>query len=226
MAYAAAVPSTTAAPTEQRSLGRRALLVGAPAIWVGVALAHPMGELGTIYEDLHDQVDVWMSVHLLQLVLAVGLGSALWLAVRGHPGTSATLTRLAVPVYLVFFAAFDAVAGIATGLALHHATTLEGAERAGAVSTLEYLADNRFASDFSPVWALGETALLVAIVGAALTFRRAGATRATWVLAMVGVLSVMHSGPPAAIGFAALAVAMWRADRQGLVADLRGPPPW
>ena len=185
-----------------------------------------MGELGTIYEDLHDQVDVWIGVHLAQLVLAVGLGSGLWVAVRGRTGRSATLTRLAVPVYLVFFAAFDAVAGIATGLALHHATTLDGAERAGAVSTLEYLADNRFASDFSPVWAIGQTALVVALVGLALTFRRAGATRATWIPAMVGVLAVNHMGPAAAIGFAALAWALWRADREGLVADLHGPPPW
>jgi hypothetical protein len=206
--------TTTAVPLPR---WRRAAFVGIPAIWIVVALIHPVANVGSIYEDLSDDVNVWIGVHLAQLVLAAGLGSILWVAVRGHRGTSATLTRIAVPVYLVFFAAFDAVTGIASGLALHHASSLSGAEQAGAASTVEYLANNRITADVSPVWALGQTAMVVALLGTAVTFRRAGGSRATWVSGMVGALAVMHAGPPAAVGFAALGFALRSADREGLV---------
>jgi hypothetical protein len=174
-----------------------------------------MVQADAIYEGLRHDVGLWIGVHVAQLVLATGLGAALWLAVRGRHGPAATLTRLAIPVYLVFFAAFDSVAGIASGLALHHAGSLSGDERAGAVSTAEYLLDNRWAGDMSALWSVAQVALVVAILGTATTLRRAGASRLTWIAGFVGVLTCMHAGPPAAVGLVALGTALWTAERQG-----------
>jgi hypothetical protein len=194
---------------------RLGLFAGVPACWVVVALVHPMVQADAIYEGLRHDVGLWVGVHVAQLVLATGLGAALWLAVRGRSGPAATLTRLAVPVYLVFFAAFDSVAGIGSGLALHHAESLTGGERAGAIGTAEYLLDNRWAGDMSALWSVAQVALVVAVLGTAVTLRRAGTRRLTWVAGFVGALACMHAGPPAAVGLVALGTALWTAERQG-----------
>jgi hypothetical protein len=210
-------PDAPAGPARRGRPGRLALVAGVPAVWVVLALAHPRVEADAIYEGLRDRVGLWLGIHLAQLALATGLGVALWLAVRHQPGPAATLTRLAVPVYLVFWAAFDAVAGVASGLALHHASSLTGAERDGAASTAEYLLDNRVSGDLSAVWFVGQVALVVAVLGVAFTLRRVGAPRSVWGAAVVGVLVSMHAGPPAAVGLAALGFALWRAERRGLL---------
>jgi hypothetical protein len=194
---------------------RLALFAGVPAGWVVVALVHPMVQADAIYDGLRHDVGLWIGVHVAQLVLATGLGAALWLAVRGRNGPAATITRLAIPVYLVFFAAFDSVAGIASGLALHHAGSLTGDERAGAIGAAEYLLDNRWAGDMSVLWSVAQVALVVAVLGTATTLRHAGASRLTWIAGVVGVLTCMHAGPPAAVGLVALGTALWTAERQG-----------
>ncbi len=106
----------------RRITGRTALVVGVPTAWAVVALIHPMGGGGSVYEELRDKADLWLGVHIAQLVLSVGLGAALWITVRGRATIAATLTRLAIPVYLVFFAAFDSISGIASALAIRQPT--------------------------------------------------------------------------------------------------------
>jgi hypothetical protein len=180
-----------------------------------VALAHPRVQDDAIYEGLRHDVTLWTGIHVAQLVLATGLATALWLTVRGRKGAAPTMTRIAVPIYLAFFAAFDSVAGIASGLALHRAESLGGEERAGAIETAEYLLDNRWAGDVSILWAVAQFALVAAVIGAATTLRHAGAPRITWIAAYAGILVSMHAGPPAAVGLAALGTALWTAERQG-----------
>ena len=115
-----------------RRMWRRALLVGAPVGWIGAVLLHPSASPGTIFEDLSAAADRWLFVHFAQLVLALAFGAALWIAVRGRRGMAATITRISVPVYLVFFSAFDSVAGISTGLVVRHAQSMSGAQLEGA----------------------------------------------------------------------------------------------
>jgi hypothetical protein len=218
------LPTTTAPPDREAPDAdprpahrgrRRALFAGVPAVWVLLALVHPRVEADAIYEGLRDDVTLWTGIHAAQLALATGLGAALWLAVRGRRGAAPTLTRLAVPVYLVFFAAFDSVAGIASGLALHRAESLAGDERQGAIAAAEYMLDNRWAGDVSVLWAVAQVALVAAVVGVATTLRRAGAPRLAWGAAFVGVLVSMHAGRPAAIGLVALGIALTTAERHG-----------
>ncbi len=105
-----------ALPQARRVSGRLLLFIAAPVGWMVAAWLHPAPNADRIYEDLASAADRWLIVHLLQLVLTLGIGASLWIAVRGRQGIAATVTRLVVPVYLVFFAAFDSVAGIASGL--------------------------------------------------------------------------------------------------------------
>jgi hypothetical protein len=127
-------PSATPGESE---VGRRIgtapqlLLLAVPLVWVVVALVHPQGN-GDVYDYLDDKVALWLGVHFAQLVLALGLALAFWVLLLGRAGTAATLARLALPVWLVAFSAFDSVTGLASGLAVHHANGLDGPEQAGA----------------------------------------------------------------------------------------------
>ncbi len=199
---------------------RRLLLIGAPIGWIGAVLLHPSASPETVYEDLAAAADRWLLVHFAQLVLTLALGVALWMAVAGRRGLAATITKVAVPVYLVFFSAFDSVAGIATGLVIRHAQTMPAAQVDGAASTTEYLAMNHMTGDLSPLSSIATIALTSAVVGLAMTLRSAGATRLVWMGTFGGVLLNFHgAGPIPAVGLAAFAGAMYLADRHGLILD-------
>jgi hypothetical protein len=210
-----------ALPQARRVSGRLLLFIAAPVGWMVAAWLHPAPNADRIYEDLASAADRWLIVHLLQLVLTLGIGASLWIAVRGRQGIAATVTRLAVPVYLVFFAAFDSVAGIASGLAVRHASSLNGAERDGAASTAESLLLNGYGGDGSLVAAISTTALSCAIVGVAMSFRTAGASRMVWMGVLGGVLLNLHAaGVIPIVGLAALSCSLCAADRRGLLGPL------
>jgi hypothetical protein len=197
---------------------RTLVLVGAPLAWIPVAFLHPAANPDSVYEDLAAAADRWLFVHLAQLVLTLLIGVALWMAVAGRRGLTATITRVAVPVYLVSFAAFDSVAGIATGLAIRHAQSLPAAQVDGVASTTEYLALNYFTGDFSPLAFISGISLSAGVVGVAMTLRSVGASRVVWISAFGGVLLNLHAaGVIPAVGLAAFAGALYIADRKGHV---------
>lgn len=205
----------------RRLTWRALLLVGAPLAWIPIAFLHPAASPDTVYEDLAAAADRWLFVHFAQLVLTLLFGVALWMAVAGRRGLAATITRVAVPVYLVSFAAFDTVAGIATGLVVRHAQTLPAAQIDGAASTTEYLAMNYMTGDFSPLAFISGISLTAAVVGVAMTLRSVGATRVVWISAFGGVLLNLHAaGVIPAVGLAALAAALYLAERRGYILDV------
>jgi hypothetical protein len=207
-------------PTAPRQFWRRLLLIGTPAAWIVVALLHPVPDNGSIYEDLSSVSGRWLGVHLAQLCLTVLMGAVLWTAVRGRSGLAPSLTRCAVPTYLVFFAAFDAVAGIASGLAIRHGNSLTGEAQRGAASTAEHLLLNHVAGDASPLAAVSTVALTTAVIGVSMTWRNAGAARSIWIPVIGGVLLNLHAaGAIPVLGLAAFAYAMFAADRDDLLKD-------
>ena len=102
---------------------------------------------------------------------------------------------------------------------MKNANGLEGPERAAAGTAAEYLLDNRFAGDMSAVWLISGIALVTAIAGAAFTLRAGGAPRRTWILVLVGTLTAMHMGPPAALGLLCLGAGLVGGQRSGHLLD-------
>lgn len=209
------------APAVRRSTWHRLLVIGAPVGWIGAVLLHPSASPESVYADLSRSADRWLFVHFAQLALTLALGAALWIAVSGRKGLAATITRVAAPVYLVFFSAFDSVAGIASGLALRHARSLSGGELDGASSTVDYLLMNHMAGDASPLSAISTIALTSAVVGLAMTLRSAGASRLVWMGTFGGVLLNFHgAGPIPAVGLVAFTAALLVADRRGHILEV------
>jgi hypothetical protein len=72
-----------------------------------VALLHP---------DEPQDADRWLFVHYTQLTLTPFLASAVWKLLDDIRSTVATLSRVALAIWMVFFGAYDATASVATGL--------------------------------------------------------------------------------------------------------------
>ena len=86
---------------------RRATLFGTPVALGTLAAIHPMMP--------EHNLGIWNLIHTLQIPLVALLGISVVLMLRGVEGGIATAARLAIIPWVAFFAAFDGVAGLATG---------------------------------------------------------------------------------------------------------------
>ena len=84
-------------------------------------LFHPMPGGDNALDGIDDVVDRWLIVHVGQLILTPLLFLAVWRLLDGLSSAAATISRCALVVWTVFFSAYDAVQGIATGLLVRHA---------------------------------------------------------------------------------------------------------
>ena len=64
-----------------RRTGRRLVLLGVPALYVLLGLLHPQAN-----PELGDETDLFVGLHIAQLLLIMGLGYLLWFLVEGGEG--------------------------------------------------------------------------------------------------------------------------------------------
>jgi hypothetical protein len=165
------------------------VLASVSLAWVAVALIHPT----TL---TNDDARVWLMVHIAQLAFAPIIALGLLQLVRGVEGPAATVARGATVLWAAWFSAYDAVAGIATGI-----LTGGDARAAG-----QYLFEHGLITGLG--W-LAPGMWLLAVIPAGLALRASRVPTVTYVALFVSALIFTHAGPPAAVGFAALAVALW-----------------
>jgi hypothetical protein len=179
------------------------VLLAAPLLWVVPAMLHPVGDP---YAGIADQTDRWLFVHIAQLVLAPFLGALVWVLLAGLESIAARVARAALVLWLVFFSAFDAVAGIATGVLSRHANSLAGEEREGVARAIDYLFDDSqlVGGGFSVLGNLGHGSWIVVAIAAAAALHQARAPRAAVIAMSLSVLFAAHSGIGAAIGLVAI----------------------
>jgi hypothetical protein len=193
---------------------RRALLVVPPLVVAGVLWIHPTDQEATIYGSVRDQIGPWLTVHLVLLVGFPLLALATYVLLDGLVGRAATVARVSLLFFLAFYTAYEAIVGLATGIAAEFANGLEGAAQGGAAAAIEEL--NRHWIVNAAV-AIGSVAWIVAMVATAVAVRRIGVR---WpALALLGVAGafVMHPppiGPVALVAFAAAATLVEHARRR------------
>lgn len=200
----------------QTTIGTQIILYGAPFLMLVLSLLHPISHSDSIIADLQPQLDLWFTVHLLMLVVIGLLGVALWLLVDGLDGIAAQVARVAVVIFVPFYAAFDAIVGISTGLLVRFAGELGGGEPMNAL--VEHFWDARLEiTEFiAPLILTGGVAWLVAVLAVALAYRQHGAS--WWVVlafTLAGlVFAIDHPWPTGSIGMAALLVGVHLSRRQ------------
>jgi hypothetical protein len=194
------------------STARRALLVGAPLAFAALLMLHPTG--GSDFAVLvSENLTAWLAVHYGAAVLFPLMGYLLWVLIADLPGRAATVARYAIPVYAVLYGVYEAMVGLATGLA-----TQEGGDRvAGAVNGI---ATHPIVGEGGVLPTAGGLAWIVAVTGAILALRAAGVRTSALVLLGIGTLMILHIppiGPVALACFAGAAVMIVRRPRPAAI---------
>ena len=192
-------------PSAQRrafSLAEVAFLIGAPLAWAVLLWFHPAVARDDVYGDLRDEVDTYVIVHAGTLVFIGLMGAALYMLVRDLPGKAATISRMAIGPFVLFYGAWEAVIGLATGALVQHTNDAPAGQRPALSDAIQSLQDNVIVGDPGVVAGIGALAWIVAVIAAAVAVRRAGAP--VLATALLGLSVVVFSHPPP-IGPAGLA---------------------
>lgn len=202
---------------------RRVLLVVPPLALAAVLWWHPAGADGDdVYEGVRHDVDAWMLVHAGFLILTPLIGLAAYLLVSGLEGRAATVSRVALLFFLVFYTAYEVTVGVGTGILTDYANGLPSDEQAVVADAIQDYNRSGLVGDPASVSLLvGFFGWVVAMVAAAIAFRRAGAGRLVTALVGFAALFAIHPPPTGPVGlvcFAAAAVLVerWRGDTRAL----------
>jgi hypothetical protein len=185
--------------------GRLAFLIGVPLTWAVLLWFHPGGDGAVIYTDLQDQVTTWQIVHAGTLVFIGLMGVALFMFVQDLPGRAAAVSRLAIGPFVLFYAAWEAVIGLATGALVQHANDVPPRERPAVSDAIQSLQDNVIVGDPGVLAILGVLAWVTAVVAAVVAYRRVRAPLMVSVLLALSVVVVSHPPPIGPIGLACFA---------------------
>ena len=90
-----------------------ALMIGVPLAWAVLLWFHPDVDPNHVYADLREDVVAYQIVHVGTLVFIGLMGLALYLLVRDLPGRAARISRLAIGPFVLFYAAWESVIGLA-----------------------------------------------------------------------------------------------------------------
>jgi len=183
---------------------RRALLLLPPLLLAGLEIVHPQPD--ETPQALTDVATWFAGFHVIQLVLTGFIGLSVLLLADGFGRANTWVTRLGIGIFLVFFSAYDAVAGIATGLAMRNARDLSDTQQQGVFDAVKDW------PGVGPPFALSIVGTLgwVAAVGAlALAARRQRAPRREWIL--IGLAAVLllggHPFPQGTLAFGCFFIA-------------------
>jgi len=192
---------------------RRVLLLVPPLLLAGLEILHPQPD--ETVQALMDASTWFAGFHVIQLALTGLVGLSVLLLADSFGRANAWVTRLGVGVFLVFFSAYDAVAGIGTGLAMRSARDLSAVQQEGVFDVVKDW------PAVGPPFALsivGTLGWVVAVGALALAARRQGAPRREWIL--IGLAAVFllggHPFPQGTLAFGCFFVA-------ALLHELRAP---
>ena len=180
-----ALPATT----------RRVLLLAPPLLLAALEIIHPQPD--ETVQALMDASTWFAGFHVIQLVLAGFVALSVLLLADGYGRTNARVIHLGVGVFLVFFSAYDAVAGIATGLAMRSARDLSTVQQEGVFDVVKNW------PAFGPPFALsivGSLGWMAALGALALAARRQGAPSHEWLLIGLAGAILLLGGHPFPFG--------------------------
>jgi hypothetical protein len=209
------------------SSARVAFLIVVPLAWAVLLWFHPGGD-GPIYDSLADDVTAWQIVHVGTLVFIGLIGVALYLLVKDVPGRAAAVSRLAIGPFVLFYGAYEAVIGLATGALVQHANDAPPGDRAAVSNAIQSLQENVAIGDPGIVVVVGIVAWVTAVLAAVVAYRGLGAP--VWALVLLGLSVVVVSHPPpigpvGLVCFAAAAGALTLGSWRSPAAETPAPAP-
>jgi hypothetical protein len=199
---------------------RRLFLVATPLALAVVLWFHPPGgEPDEVFEGVRPDVGAWLFVHTAFLFFIPLMAFAAYLLLGGLQGRAATVSRVGLILFLVFYTAYEVTIGLGTGILVDYAADLPAAEQAAVADAIQHYNGDAVVGDpVSVALILGLVGWMVAMLAAAMAFRRAGASWLIVALLALAALFAIHPppvGPAALVCFAAAAVLIerWRSLR-------------
>lgn len=183
------------------------LVLGAPLLLGLINVWHPVGPGDSPYSVVAQSPTWWTVLHLLQLPLLRLVALAVAWLIRGMRGWVATTSRVALGAFVVFYAAYDSITGIASGIIVREARHLPEREQAIAEPLVSSLFLGGGPLTFVPL--LGMLGWAVGLMAAATALSRVGASRLPVALLGVAAVSfgITHEPPFGPAGMAALVIA-------------------
>ena len=209
---------------------RLAFLVATPLALAVVLWWHPAGG-SDVYEGVRDDAGAWLFVHAAMLVLLPLLAIAAFVVFRDLGGRAALVSRIAILFFLVFFTAYEVSVGVGTGILVDYANSLPAAEQAVVADAIQDYNRNWIVTDPSIAMVVGALSWIVAMIAAAIAFRRSGGGWPVTLLIGGAALFAIHPPPLGPIGLvcfacAAVLIERWRGHVEaGVVALLDEPLP-
>lgn len=176
---------------------RRLVLLGTPLAFAVLEIFHPQPD--SVAEGV-EQGEWFLWFHMIQLALTGLIALAVYLLTDGLGGRPVSVSRWAIAVFAVFFSAYDAAAGIATGFVLRNAQGLSVEEQ---TAIYEAAIDMPGLSLIFALSIVGTSAWVVALVAAAIALRRAGASRGPFILLILAGVFLLggHTFPGGTLAF-------------------------
>ena len=205
-----------------------AFAIGVPLAWAVLLWFHPDVDPDDVLGSLQDDVTAYLVVHVGTLVFIGLLGAALYLLVRGMPGTAARISRLAIGPFVVLYGAWEAVIGLGVGVMVQHGNDAPVGQRPAVADTIQSVGNSAIIGDAGIVGLLGALAWVVAVIAAAVAYRRAGAPTLGWLLLAMSAVVVSHPPPIGPIGlvfFAGAVALLARGERVSRRVEVAPPAP-
>jgi hypothetical protein len=204
----------------ERLVLRRVVLLGSPLALAILEIFHPHP---TGVADAVEQGGWFMWFHIIQVPLIGLIALAVYLLTEGLEGRAVMVSRWAIAVFAVFFSAYDAAAGIATGYALRNAQELP----AGAQQAIhEAVIDMPGLSLIFGLSIVGTGAWVVGLIAAAIALRRAGAPLGPFILLILAGVFLLggHPYPAGTLAFGCFFLAAgWLELAPGRLTSASGP---
>jgi hypothetical protein len=213
------------------SRGELIFLIGVPLAWAVLLLFHPGGEGEDVYADLHDDVTRFLVVHVGMMLFIPLMGVAVYLLVRGLDGTAASVSRIGLVLFVVFYTLWEALYGIGNGIIANEVNALPEAERAAGAELLQDYSEYFLIRNLGVFALIGTVGFIAAMIAAGIALReRAGASVSVVILfGLSGLLITAHPPPYGPVGLVLFVVAVWlfirsqAADREHAPVEHPGP---
>ena len=205
-----------------------AFAIGVPLAWAVLLWFHPDVDPDDVYGSLQNDVTAYLVVHVGTLIFIGLMGAALYLLVRGMRGTAARVSRLAIGPFVVLYAAWEAVIGLAIGVMVQHGNDAPVGQRPAVADTIQSIGSNVIIGDAGIVGLLGALAWAVAVISAAVAYRSAGAPTLAWILLALSAVVASHPPPIGPIGllcFAGAVALLARSERASRRVEVAPPAP-
>jgi hypothetical protein len=169
---------------------RRMLLLVPPLLIAGLEVVHPQPQMNV--QALMDASTWFAAFHAIQLVLVGLVAVSVLLLADSFGRATAWATRLGIGLFLVFFSAYDTLAGIGTGLAMRSARTFSAVQQEGVFVVVKDWPGLSLPFALSIV---GTGGWVIAVGALALAARRQAAPRREWLLLGLAAAFLMGGHP-------------------------------